>query len=171
METTGKPFVNKPLDVQGEEGASQNSFQKRNLFKVLTPEQEAKRETFKKALTWLCETFPRCFNLSAPKPLKRHIEAEIFLHLPEDGSISRKIIRTVLAFYVKRETYHKGLVENTHRFNLEGFAAEEIESAHKDHAKAILEEKKVKMKAMQQKNQEFPSGHTQEYTQKTKRKL
>ena len=36
---------------------------------------------------------------------------------------------------------------------------------------AILEEKKAKMKAMQQKNQEFPSDHTQKYNQKIKRKL
>ena len=105
----------------------------------MTPEQKVKRKTFKTALTWLCETFPRCFNLSTPIPLKRHIEAEIFLYLPEDGSISRKSIRTVLAFYVKRETYHKSLVENMHRFNLEGFAEEDVDSLHKNHAKAVLE--------------------------------
>ena len=58
-----------------------------------------------------------------------------------------------------------------HRFNLEGFTAEEIESHHSNHAKAILEDKKAKMKAMQQKYQEFPSGPIQEYNQKTKRKL
>lgn len=56
-------------------------------------------------------------------------------------------------------------MENTHRFNLEGFAEEEIESHHKNHAKAILEENQSKMKAMQKKSQEPLSDHTQEYTQ------
>lgn len=62
-------------------------------------------------------------------------------------------------------------MENTHHFNLVGAATEEIDSLHRDHAKAILEEKKTKMKAMQQKYQEYPSDHIQEYNQKTKRKL
>jgi sRNA-binding protein len=171
MKIIGKLLINKPPEAQDEGGASQNSFQKRKPYKVLTPEQKAKQETFKKTLTWLCETFPRCFNLSSPKPLKRHIEAEIFLHLPEDRSISRKSICTVLAFYVNRKSYHKSLVENTHSFNLVGSAEEEIESHHKNQAKAILEENQSKMKAMQKKSQEHLSDHTQEYTQQTKRRL
>jgi len=33
------------------------------------------------------------------------------------------------------------LLENSHRFNLEGFAIEEIESSHKEYAKTVLEQK------------------------------
>lgn len=105
---------------------------KKKIFKILSPEQKAKRETFKRTLIWLCERFPQCLNLSSPKPLKKHIEADIFLQLPKDGSISRRSILIVLAFYVKQSAYQRSLLENSHRFNLEGFAIEEIESLIKN---------------------------------------
>jgi ProP effector len=104
-------------------------------------DQRTKRETLKKTLTWLCERFPQCFNLSSPKPLKRHIEADIFLQLPKDGAISRRSIRFILTFYVKRGAYYRFLLENSYRFNLDGLAAEEVESSHKEHAKTVLEQK------------------------------
>ena len=76
-ESVNKSLQDKPLPDQAEEGASsskefqtKNSFQKRKKsHKPQTPEQQAKKEIFKKALSWLCETFPDCFNLSNPKPL------------------------------------------------------------------------------------------------------
>ena len=173
-----EPLVNRSSENQREEESTKDKFsekefqkKKKKIFKILSPEQKAKRETFKKALTWLCETFPRCFNLSIPKPLKKHIEAEIFLHLSEDGSISRKSIRTVLAFYVKREAYYKSLLENSHRFNLEGLAIEEIESSHKEYAKIVLEQKESRKYLLKQHHKEILSDHKSGYNQQTKREL
>lgn len=161
----GNPPVNKDLENQtlqdlagegtslSEECSAQKPFKKKKRHKVLTPEQQARRVTFKKALTWLCETFPDCFNLSTPKPLKRQIVLDIFSHLPEDQLISKRSIRTVLNFYVNRKEYHESLLENDHRFNLAGAPVEEIELVHKEHAKAALE-RKTQMKAARQAEKE-----------------
>ena len=134
-----EPPVNRSSENQREEGSTKDKFsekafqkKKKKIFKILSPEQKAKRETFKRTLIWLCERFPQCLNLSSPKPLKKHIEADIFLQLPKDGSISRRSILIVLAFYVKQSAYQRSLLENSHRFNLEGFAIEEIESLIKN---------------------------------------
>lgn len=150
--------------------------QKKKVRKLLTPEQQAKKEMFKKALAWLYETFPDCFNLFHPKPLKKRIEADIFIHLSQDKVFSRKSIRNGLAFYVRQNKYHKALLENQHRFNLAGSPFEEISLADKDHAKAVLKTRE-KTKALQQKNKnrnknkENPCDTTPEYNQCLKEKL
>ncbi len=171
-----EPLVNRSSENQREEGSTKDKFsekasQKKKIFKILSPEQKAKRETFKKTLTWLCESFPKCFNLSSPKPLKRHIEADIFLQLPKDGSLSRRSIRIVIAFYVKQSAYQRSLLENSHRFNLEGLAIEEIESSHKEYAKTVLEQKKSRKSFLKQHHKEILSDHKSEYNQQTKSKL
>ncbi len=164
-----KSSVNKDSDkqalqVQTGEGAFplegkslQKPFKKKKYHKVLTPEQKTRRVTFKKALAWLCETFPDCFNLSTPKPLKKQIVVDIFSHLSEDQSISKRTIRTVLAFYVNRKKYHESLLENLHRFNLDGSTAEEIVLAHQEHAKAVLK-RKAQRKAVRQADKEKIQG-------------
>lgn len=148
METTHKQLVNKfsesPTEGEGttKSEVSKKETQKKKPFKILTPEQKAKRINFKRTLTWLCETFPECFNLSTPKPLKRHIDADIFLHLSTDNAPSKRSIRTVLAFYTKQRKYQKALLENPQRFNLEGLAGEEVQLLHKEYAKTVLGERK-----------------------------
>ena len=157
---TFKNLENQTLQEPAGEGAFpseecfvQKPFKKKKFHKVLTSEQQARRATLKKALTWLCETFSDCFNLSTPKPLKRQIAADIFSHLPEDLSLSRRSIRTVLNFYVNRKRYYESFLENNHRFNLEGSSAEEIELAHQEHARTALE-RKAQMKAARQAEKE-----------------
>ena len=86
--------------------------------------------------------------------------ADIFSHLSEDQFISKRTIRTVLAFYVNRKEYHESLLENLHRFNLDGDTAEEIELAHQEHAKAALE-RKARMKAVRQADKEKKHGIVQ----------
>ena len=171
-------LVNRSCENQREEGSTKDKFsekafqkKKKKIFKILSPEQKAKRETFKRTLILLCERFPQCFNLSSPKPLKKHIEADIFLQLPKDGSISRRSIRIVLAFYVKQNAYYKALLENSHRFNLEGLAIEEIESSHKEYAKIVLEQKESRKYLLKQHHKEILSDHKSGYNQQTKSKL
>jgi len=122
----------KPEETMTKSHVLKNSLQKKKkqLPNVLTPEQQAGRKRLKKVLSWLCETFPQCFNVSSPKPLKRHIEEDIFLQLPKDGSLSKRSIRRALAFYTKRQVYSKSLVENPLRFNLEGVAVEAVDPFH-----------------------------------------
>lgn len=161
METIHKQLVNKFSEspTEGGEGVAESEIskkrtQKKQPSKILTPEQKAKRINFKKTLMWLCETFPECFSLSAPKPLKRHIDADIFLHLSTDNAPSKRSIRTVLAFYTKQKKYHKALLDNPQRFNLEGFVGEEVQLLHKEYAKTVLEERKSKRAFLKQENKE-----------------
>jgi len=118
----------KPEKTMTKSHVLKNSLQKKKKHgpNVLTPEQQAAKERLQQVLAWLCETFPQCFNVSTPKPLKRHIEEDIFLQLPKDGSISKRSIRRALAFYSKRRAYSRALVENPMRFNLEGIAVEAV---------------------------------------------
>lgn len=132
-----------PSSKQGRQARPEGKITKKRVFKnslqkkrkqiltVLTPEQQAARERLKKVLAWLCETFPQCFDVSAPKPLKRHIHEDLFLQLPKDGYISKRSIRRALAFYTKRKDYSRSLLENPQRFNLEGVAVEAVETPHK----------------------------------------
>jgi len=150
MTSTEKQSANKTLQSQTEERAllsekpcadsqAEASFRKRRVRRPQTPEQEAKKEMFDKTLAWLCETFPDCFDLSNPKPLKKHIEMDIFIHLSQEKRFSKRSIRGVLAFYVRQNKYHKTLLENQHRFNLAGIPSEEVSLADKDHARVTLE--------------------------------
>ncbi len=164
MTSIEKQSLNKVLRNQGEKGTASSEkssadsnaevlVQKRKKgHKHQTPEQQAKKERFQKTLAWLCETFPDCFNVSNPKPLKKRIEADIFSHLSENKiEISKRSIRKVLPLYVRQNKYHKALLENQHRFNLAGSPFEEISLADREYAESILDIR-AKTKVLQQKN-------------------
>jgi ProP effector len=139
-----------------EETSSKKSFPKKEK-KVLSPEALLRIKRLEEALLWLCETFPEAFSSSDPKPLKMDILKDIFPTLSEDKGISRKSIREVVAFYVKKGTYHRALIQSTHRVNLSGQPVQDIEPAHKTYAQGILEARRLKQlerKAKRKKNKE-----------------
>ena len=184
MTSIEKQSLNKVLQNQGEKGtvSSEKSsadsqleapVQKRKGHKPKTPEQQAKKEMFKKTLAWLCETFPDCFNVSNPKPLKKRIEADIFSHLSENKiEISKRSIRKVLPLYVRQNKYHKALLENKHRFNLAGSPFEEISLADREYAQSILEiREKTKVLQQKNKNKESTSENNNGDKKKTQKKL
>lgn len=180
-----KQLVNKILqNQQAEERAvlsekpcadshAEVSSQQRKGHKPKTPEQEAKKEMFKKTLAWLCETFPDCFNVSNPKPLKKRIEADIFSHLSENKiEISKRSIRKSLTFYVHQNKYHKALLENQYRFNLAGSPFEEISLTDREYAQSILEiREKTKVLQQKNKNKESTSENNNGDKKKTQKKL
>lgn len=104
-------------------------------------QQEAKRKRFlqmKLALDWLVDTYPLCFSKSDPKPLKRHIEKDIFTNLPQDLPFSRLSIREAIAYYTRSPKYRQALINSSHRFDLQGEQVEEIKPEHQQLAQEQL---------------------------------
>lgn len=104
--------------------------------------QKKKKEEIKTALGWLQQTYPQCFSSQDPKPLKLKIEADLFAELPSDQNLSKVKIRQALNYHTKSIAYLKSLIHNTHRYDLQGHAVEEIYPAHKAWAQERLEKVK-----------------------------
>lgn len=102
---------------------------------------EAKRKRFlqmKLALDWLIDTYPLCFNKNEPKPLKRRIEKDVFAELPEELPFSRLSIREAIAYYTRSPKYRQALIDNSHRYDLQGEEIEEILPKHQQLAQDQL---------------------------------
>lgn len=110
--------------------------------------QKKKREETKAALLWLSEQFSTCFNLKEIKPLKLHIDKDIYPYLEKEGSPSRIKIRLALKYYTQNINYIKALINGTHRYDLKGQPVEEITQEQRDftHDKLekILQSRKTK---------------------------
>jgi sRNA-binding protein len=124
---------------------------------------------YMKIIAWLTETFPALFDLNAPKPIKRHIENDIFEKLPEDGSITRKKLRDTLAFYTKTSRYQQAFLESSHRFDLEGNQVEDIPEDHKTYTQEKIQKKtelKEKLRQERLKNKK-PFNNKKPFKKKT----
>lgn len=94
-----KGNTNKTLAQEKKEKAAIHIKQQRE------EQQQARKLRFdkrKQALTWLQETYPLCFNSYEPKPLKLHIEKDIFSQLPEELLFPRLYLRHALSYYTSR---------------------------------------------------------------------
>ena len=112
--------------------------------------QQLRFNKMKEALAWLQETYPLCFNMFEPKPLKLHIEKDILSELPEGLTFSRVHVREALGYYSRRPKYRATLSQATHRYNLQGEAVEEVIPDHQQIAAtklALHMERREKMKA------------------------
>ena len=152
QKTESSEPIKQPLSQ--EEASSKKSFQKKEK-KALNPEALLRRKRLEEAFLWLCETFPDTFSMSDPKPLKTDILKDIFLARPEDKGISRKSLREVIAFYVKKGTYHRVLIQSTQRIDLDGQPVQDIDPAHKIYAQEILEARRLKKLEKQAKRKEI----------------
>lgn len=90
-------------------------------------------------IDWLVVNFPKTFDLKSPKPLKRHIEYDIFEKLPEDGSISRKKVRDSLGYYTKLRQYRDAVLNEAQRYDLNGEAIEVIDESHKTYTQEKID--------------------------------
>ena len=94
------------------------------------------------SLNWLAKTYPRCFNLRNPKPLKKGIIEDILKQgLWIDSKTS---LRSALTFYVASPSYHRVLLQEKFRYDLDGKRVEEITEAEKEFSKQRLSLLKVK---------------------------
>ncbi len=110
-------------------------------------EQREKRQKLFKTVEWLEETFPKSFSKTDPKPLKLRIEFDIFEIIKDNDDFSNVNIRNALGFYTSRLAYQESFLTHSHRVDLDGNEAEEIEQKHKDFAATRIEEIKLKIEA------------------------
>jgi len=149
---TEKPklTIKKPLSLEKQS----------QLFEALKPLQahtqrekeikQKKKKAIKEALTWLYEHFPNSFNINNIKPLKLHIDKDIYPYLEQEGSPSKIKIRVALKYYTHNIDYIKSLINGTQRCALKGQQIEEITQKQKDFARDKLEEISNVIKAIKQ---------------------
>jgi ProP effector len=70
------------------------------------------------ALDFLCQRFPKCFDLSNPQPLKIGIRKDILASIPIE--VSRNAIENAINVYVKNLDYLKNVVDGRGRVDLQG---------------------------------------------------
>ncbi len=123
--------------------------------------KQKKKKAIKAALTWLYEHFPKCFNLENLKPLKLHIDRDIYPYLEQEGSPSKIKIRVALKYYTSNLEYLKALINGSQRYDLKGQQVEEITQEQKDFARDKFEKVLQSMKAKKpHKNKSFSQEKT-----------
>ena len=113
-------------------------------IKQQRPVPYAQNERIMNALNWLYVTFPKLFKKQEKVPLKVGILYDILVWLDENKNNvedevreerpTRTAIRDALTFYTNNKGYQQALVENDKRYNLEGFAVDDVHEGHKTHA-------------------------------------
>ena len=104
--------------------------------------QKQRQERQKGAITWLTQTFPACFNLDHPQPLKIGITKDLIEFAKgrdRTETPSHLSLRKTLNFYTQRRQYHQAILNAPHRCDLDGKAAQEITPEERTHAQAKLE--------------------------------
>ncbi|OJX10082.1 MAG: hypothetical protein BGO77_03075 [Caedibacter sp. 37-49] len=149
MNDRPKLTIKKPLSLEKQSQLSQGlQYLAPNMPKKLSAKeqehlmkqaQKKKREGIKTALGWLYEKFPACFNIKEIKPLKLHIEKDIYPYLDQEGAPSRIKVRLALKYYTQNINYIKALITDTHRYDLSGHQVEEITQEQKAYAQDKLD--------------------------------
>ena len=122
--------------------------------------ERQRRARAHQALLWLCQTFPRCFVLDKPHPLKIGITENIFPLMashPSTDRPTRVSLRKALLSYTQTALYHQALLQATHRQDLEGQVAGEITSQEKAYAQAQLDLKATRQQKASHKKTPFSS--------------
>lgn len=88
------------------------------------------------ALAWLFNRFPKCFNLQKRLPLELSVKKKIIaLVKDEEDRPSYKDIRKAVKYYKGNLKYHLGVIYQTHRIDLEGTHAQQVDIKAKEIAK------------------------------------
>ena len=96
------------------------------------------------ALLWLCHTYPACFDLQDPQPLKIGILKDLFSPVtppPTADQPSHNSLRRALSQYTRRRRYHQALLNAAHRYDLTGHPCDDLTPEQRAHAQAQLETK------------------------------
>lgn len=91
---------------------------------------------------WLINTYPDCFSLKTPKPLKKGIFKDILLQ--NLWPYSKIRLRKAIAFYTGSHVYQKAILHEEKRYSLEGVAIEDIMEHEREYSKQRLEKFKKK---------------------------
>jgi ProP effector len=144
--TLGKPIASKKLD---EIAAIQKQASIAKYSKIQQQEsEEAKKKRYQVAigiLKSLEQLFPSCFSQTDPKPLKLHIENDLFALESVLALGTKTALRNALKLYTIHTNYLKATLTQEDRIDLEGNPVEKIEQNHKDYAQEKLD-KRLKAK-------------------------
>ena len=111
-------------------------------------ERNAYYDEVKRVFNLLYTMFPNLFHgKGLMPPLARGIDEQIAEYFPQ---IDRAVLNGALKKHTQRRAYLASLTVATHRFNLDGSQAEEIEARHKVVAKNQVRKSIRRMKARKQ---------------------
>ncbi|MFA3790291.1 RNA chaperone ProQ [Aliiglaciecola sp. SL4] len=109
-------------------------------------ENQQKFSNSKEVITFLAQTFPKCFSLEGEaKPLKIGIFQELSERLKEDDRVSKTLLRASLRHYTNSWRYLHSVKEGSFRIDLDGNQGDAIEKEHAEHALKQLTESKAKV--------------------------
>jgi Activator of osmoprotectant transporter ProP len=144
--TLGKPITSQKLD---EIAAIQKQASIAKYSKIQQQEaEEARKKRYEVAigiLKSLEQLFPKCFSQTEPKPLKLHIEQDLFALESVAALGTKTAVRNALKLYTIHTHYLKATIEQDDRIDLEGNPVEKVEQKHKEYSKEQLE-KRLKAK-------------------------
>ena len=144
--TLGKPVASKKLD---EIAAIQKQASIAKYSKIQQQEsEEARKKRYEVAigiLKSLEQMFPKGFSQTKPKPLKLHIEQDLFALESVLALGTKTALRNALKLYTIHTNYLKATIAQDDRIDLEGNPVEKVEQKHKEYAKEQLD-KRLKSK-------------------------
>lgn len=154
-QTSNCLFIEKEGDINKNKGQKQVSRklssqeEKAARYEIAKQRQERRQE----ALIWLKDTFPACFNLNHPQPLKIGIFDDI-LHLLEEKDPlnlpTRVSLRKAMRYYSENHLYHKAILTSPHRYDLKGDMAQDVTDQERDYAKIRLDLLEARYKRSQE---------------------
>lgn len=131
-------------------------------------ENPQKFSNSKEVISFLVETFPKCFSLQGDaKPLKIGIFQDLASRLSEEQRVSKTLLRSSLRHYTNSWRYLHSVKEGQHRVDLDGNNDAQIEKEHADHAKMQLEESKAKVAEKRKEQQAAAKAEKKSYKNKT----
>ncbi len=87
-----------------------------------------------RTVKWLYKTYPDLFFKERSKPLKRHVEKDIFEAFGDKPPVTKRMIKKALSHYVYSYPYMNGVLASKGRYDLKGKMVEELEDEHKTFA-------------------------------------
>lgn len=115
------------------------------VIAAINPCAKAKKVTNASIIRKLIKLFPLAFFGAKEKklPLAYGIREQLFA---DETGFSRKTIRKAIYWYTSRLSYHKGVIDNERRINLDGSVASDVTADDKAYAAdriAAIEEAKA----------------------------
>lgn len=123
-----------------------------------------KLKDINEVLEFLYTEFPQCFKRKdGIKPLKVGIFKDVAERIEGNEKVSKTQVRQALRKYTSNWRYLEAVVANSHRVDLDGNQAEEVEAEHVEHAKQALEQSRAKMAKRKKPQRPNKDGDTKNY--------
>ena len=109
-----------------------------------------------RTVKWLYKTYPELFFKERSKPLKCHIEKDIFENFGDKPPVTKRMIKKALSHYVYSYPYMNGVLAAIGRYDLKGNMVEKLEDEHKTFAIDWLRQREEEKAAKEAKEKNNP---------------